>query len=180
MGHGSQKVDNTLCDNSDDKSQKDQQESVAMTTGTTQHNTGTEISDLQNTNTAALLEKDNQEKSGLEPALICSRSESEKNTFLPESASDTGCTGLGVDIKRQKTSKVSFSESSSHKPKAIVCELMVHPGYPAKSGIGGCGQGPDAFSLSQNRVLEMKMLTSKEMFEFYKAHNIKLTDGLKL
>ena len=58
----------------------------------------------------------------------------------------------------------------------VTVEYMVHPGYPAKPGIGGCGPGPDEFSQDPARLNELQHLTSTEMLQFYKEHNITLTE----
>jgi predicted glycoside hydrolase/deacetylase ChbG (UPF0249 family) len=44
-----------------------------------------------------------------------------------------------------------------------VFEFMVHPGYKSVAGIGGCGEGPDGFSLSEDREHELKILTSDQL-----------------
>ncbi|KAB1255437.1 Carbohydrate deacetylase [Camelus dromedarius] len=45
----------------------------------------------------------------------------------------------------------------SHAPTA---ELMTHPGYPSVPPAGGCGEGPDAFSCSWERLHELRVLTA--------------------
>jgi hypothetical protein len=55
----------------------------------------------------------------------------------------------------------------------ITCELMVHPGYRTGTN-GGCGIGPDNFSLSADREHEMSILRSKEMLEFYRKQGIEI------
>ncbi|XP_003478106.2 carbohydrate deacetylase [Cavia porcellus] len=39
-------------------------------------------------------------------------------------------------------------------------ELMTHPGYPSVPPAGGCGEGPDAFSCSWERLHELCVLTA--------------------
>lgn len=56
---------------------------------------------------------------------------------------------------------------------SLVCELMVHPGKRTRT-VGGCGNGPDDFSQSSDRELEMTVLMSKEMLDFYKNNDISL------
>lgn len=51
------------------------------------------------------------------------------------------------------------------------CELMVHPGYMCK-GVGGCGSGPDDFSMSDDREHEMNLLQSSEWRNFLKNHKL--------
>ncbi|XP_036210133.1 carbohydrate deacetylase isoform X1 [Myotis myotis] len=42
---------------------------------------------------------------------------------------------------------------------ALTAELMAHPGYPSVPPAGGCGEGPDAFSCSWERLHELRVLT---------------------
>nr|XP_017497256.2 carbohydrate deacetylase isoform X1 [Manis javanica] len=43
---------------------------------------------------------------------------------------------------------------------ALTAELMAHPGYPSVPPDGGCGEGPDAFSCSWERLHELRVLTA--------------------
>ncbi|XP_003419352.2 carbohydrate deacetylase [Loxodonta africana] len=43
---------------------------------------------------------------------------------------------------------------------ALTVELMAHPGYPSVPPAGGCGEGPDAFSCSWERLHELRVLTA--------------------
>ncbi|XP_008573026.1 PREDICTED: UPF0249 protein ydjC homolog [Galeopterus variegatus] len=43
---------------------------------------------------------------------------------------------------------------------ALTVELMAHPGYPSVPPAGGCGEGPDAFSCSWERLHELHILTA--------------------
>ncbi|KAM4827786.1 carbohydrate deacetylase [Thomomys bottae] len=43
--------------------------------------------------------------------------------------------------------------------QAVTAEWMVHPGYPSVPPAGGCGEGPDAFSCSWERLHELQVLT---------------------
>ncbi|XP_077894960.1 carbohydrate deacetylase isoform X1 [Ictidomys tridecemlineatus] len=43
---------------------------------------------------------------------------------------------------------------------ALTAELMAHPGYPSVPPAGGCGEGPDAFSCSWERLHELRVLTA--------------------
>jgi predicted glycoside hydrolase/deacetylase ChbG (UPF0249 family) len=58
-------------------------------------------------------------------------------------------------------------------------ELMCHPGYPCTDPTAGCGFGADEFSMSEERRHEMKILSSKEMKDFYHHCDICLVDGIK-
>ncbi|KAM6155628.1 carbohydrate deacetylase [Rhynchocyon petersi] len=42
---------------------------------------------------------------------------------------------------------------------SLTAELMAHPGYPSVPPAGGCGEGPDAFSCSWERLHELRVLT---------------------
>uniref|UniRef100_A0AC11EE98 YdjC chitooligosaccharide deacetylase homolog n=1 Tax=Ovis aries TaxID=9940 RepID=A0AC11EE98_SHEEP len=44
--------------------------------------------------------------------------------------------------------------------QAVSAELMAHPGYPSVPPLGGCGEGPDAFSCSSDRLHELRVLTA--------------------
>ncbi|NXJ67427.1 YDJC deacetylase, partial [Rostratula benghalensis] len=68
---------------------------------------------------------------------------------------------------REFTSKVPQS-------RVVTIELMVHPGYPSVPPAGGCGEGPDDFSQSCERLHELQMLMKPELQSHYKTHNIQL------
>ncbi|XP_032931519.1 carbohydrate deacetylase [Catharus ustulatus] len=53
-------------------------------------------------------------------------------------------------------------------------ELMVHPGYPSVPPVGGCGEGPDDFSQSWERLHELQTLIEPELQSYYKSRNIQL------
>ncbi|NXK60474.1 YDJC deacetylase, partial [Sylvietta virens] len=57
---------------------------------------------------------------------------------------------------------------------AATIELMVHPGYPSVPPVGGCGQGPDDFSQSWERLHELQTLIKPELQSHYKSRNIQL------
>ena len=62
--------------------------------------------------------------------------------------------------------------ASSSAP--LTAELMVHPGYPSRPQEGGCGQGPDDFSCSAERQLELSALTQPLLLDFYSQERIQL------
>ncbi|XP_043912998.1 carbohydrate deacetylase isoform X2 [Protopterus annectens] len=66
------------------------------------------------------------------------------------------------------------SASSSPEHRALTVELMVHPGYPSIPEEGGCGEGPDDFSQSLDRVQELNILKNPELLKYYKRRNIQL------
>ncbi|XP_026715833.1 carbohydrate deacetylase [Athene cunicularia] len=56
----------------------------------------------------------------------------------------------------------------------VTIELMVHPGYPSVPPVGGCGEGPDDFSQSWERLHELQTLIKPELQSQYKTRNIQL------
>ncbi|NXQ61212.1 YDJC deacetylase, partial [Anthoscopus minutus] len=56
----------------------------------------------------------------------------------------------------------------------VTIELMVHPGYPSVPPTGGCGEGPDDFSQSWERLHELQTLIKPELQSYYKTRNIQL------
>ncbi|KAL0979856.1 hypothetical protein UPYG_G00190720 [Umbra pygmaea] len=49
----------------------------------------------------------------------------------------------------------------------LTAELMVHPGYPSCPLEGGCGEGPDEFSQSEDRQHELTTLKDPSLLAFY-------------
>eukprot|EP00043_Microstomoeca_roanoka_P008569 m.82504 g.82504 ORF g.82504 m.82504 type:complete len:382 (+) comp14298_c0_seq1:1-1146(+) len=43
------------------------------------------------------------------------------------------------------------------------CELMLHPGFPTEPNTGGCGTGPDEFSQSEARRIELQVLMDPQL-----------------
>ncbi|XP_031448705.1 carbohydrate deacetylase [Phasianus colchicus] len=70
------------------------------------------------------------------------------------------------------TSKVPAHPVPQHR--TVTIELMVHPGYPSVPAIGGCGEGPDDFSQSWERLHELQTLIKPELQSHYKTRNIQL------
>ncbi|KAJ8286204.1 hypothetical protein GJAV_G00035750 [Gymnothorax javanicus] len=58
--------------------------------------------------------------------------------------------------------------------RPITVELMVHPGYPSDPNQGGCGEGPDEFSQSQERRHELDTLMDPQLQAFYKQERVLL------
>lgn len=56
----------------------------------------------------------------------------------------------------------------------ITAELMVHPGYPSQPREGGCGEGPDDFSQSEDRPHELAVLTHPSVLALYRQHRVQL------
>ncbi|XP_076845931.1 carbohydrate deacetylase [Brachyhypopomus gauderio] len=56
--------------------------------------------------------------------------------------------------------------------RPVTVELMVHPGYPSHPLQGGCGEGPDDFSQSSDRLHELNMLRDPVLHSYYKQQGI--------
>ncbi|XP_061673611.1 carbohydrate deacetylase isoform X2 [Syngnathoides biaculeatus] len=68
----------------------------------------------------------------------------------------------------------SFCGISSSETQVITAELMVHPGYPSHPQKGGCGEGPDDFSQSDDRQHELSVLTDLSLFALYRQMRVQL------
>ncbi|NXS60697.1 YDJC deacetylase, partial [Brachypteracias leptosomus] len=72
----------------------------------------------------------------------------------------------------------AISEFTARAPSpqsgTVTIELMVHPGYPSVPPVGGCGEGPDDFSQSWERLHELQTLIKPELQSHYKTRNIQL------
>ncbi|KAK3538475.1 hypothetical protein QTP86_004657 [Hemibagrus guttatus] len=66
----------------------------------------------------------------------------------------------------------SLGAPESYRP--ITAELMVHPGYPSFPLQGGCGEGPDDFSQSSDRLHELNTLRDPVLLSYYQQHGILL------
>ncbi|KAK3083606.1 hypothetical protein FSP39_000192 [Pinctada imbricata] len=73
-----------------------------------------------------------------------------------------------------------FTQLEQAKPSKgyVSCELMTHPGYRTGE-VGGCGEGPDSFSQSEDRETEMAVLSSKEFRRVYEEGDIQLVSFLE-
>ncbi|GCB60597.1 hypothetical protein scyTo_0012768 [Scyliorhinus torazame] len=56
----------------------------------------------------------------------------------------------------------------------LTMELMVHPGYCSFPEEGGCGEGPDEFSMSADRFHELQTLKESKLLKYYEDKNIQL------
>ncbi|XP_040204348.1 carbohydrate deacetylase [Rana temporaria] len=63
---------------------------------------------------------------------------------------------------------------SPHSRTSITIELMTHPGYPSVPPVGGCGEGPDDFSQSWERLHEMEVLKNPLLHNYYSEMGIQL------
>ncbi|NWH26156.1 YDJC deacetylase, partial [Grus americana] len=72
------------------------------------------------------------------------------------------------------TSKAPSPTDQMAQSRTVTIELMVHPGYPSVPPVGGCGEGPDDFSQSWERLHELQTLIKPELQSHYKTRNIQL------
>ncbi|KAM6246651.1 carbohydrate deacetylase isoform 2-T6 [Porphyrio hochstetteri] len=71
-------------------------------------------------------------------------------------------------------SRVPSPPDPAAQSRTVTIELMVHPGYPSVPPVGGCGEGPDDFSQSWERLHELQTLIKPELQSHYKTRNIQL------
>ncbi|CAH1233785.1 YDJC [Branchiostoma lanceolatum] len=88
-----------------------------------------------------------------------------------------GLATMGADMSVQRLCNslhAAYQSADRSTTSHVTCEVMVHPGYPSMLGCGGCGQGPDDFSLSHDRRHEMTLLGDGRLKKFYKEEGIEL------
>ncbi|XP_057687583.1 carbohydrate deacetylase isoform X1 [Corythoichthys intestinalis] len=80
------------------------------------------------------------------------------------------------NLKRAFSHALSMSKRdvSSSEECVVTAELMVHPGYPSHPQIGGCGEGPDDFSQSDDRQHELNVLTDLSLLALYRHERVQL------
>ncbi|XP_009570443.1 PREDICTED: UPF0249 protein ydjC homolog [Fulmarus glacialis] len=74
----------------------------------------------------------------------------------------------------ESMSKAPSPANPMLQSRTVTIELMVHPGYPSVPPVGGCGEGPDDFSQSWERLHELQTLIKPELQSHYKTRNIQL------
>ncbi|XP_077317754.1 carbohydrate deacetylase isoform X1 [Lithobates pipiens] len=82
-----------------------------------------------------------------------------------------------LDYSIQSLHGCQSSHSSPCSPNSrtsITIELMTHPGYPSVPPVGGCGEGPDDFSQSWERLHEMEVLKNPLLHNYYSEMGIHL------
>ncbi|NXQ18483.1 YDJC deacetylase, partial [Peucedramus taeniatus] len=77
-------------------------------------------------------------------------------------------------IRSAIDSAVLQLRAKAPQSSTVTIELMVHPGYPSVPPVGGCGEGPDDFSQSWERLHELQTLIKPELQSHYKGRNIQL------
>ena len=76
-------------------------------------------------------------------------------------------------LAAQPSDSISRS-ASGFEQRVISAELMVHPGYPSHQLEGGCGEGPDDFSQSEDRQHELNTLRAPALLNLYTQERVKL------
>lgn len=87
-----------------------------------------------------------------------------------QSAIDTAVAAFAT---KENSLMTQFSPQPQQS-RTVTIELMVHPGYPTIPPVGGCGEGPDDFSQSWERLHELQTLMNPELQSYYKTRNIQL------
>ncbi|XP_053135113.1 carbohydrate deacetylase isoform X2 [Hemicordylus capensis] len=78
-------------------------------------------------------------------------------------------------LEKQDSSVPSSAPSDPDREAGTVTiELMTHPGYPSIPPVGGCGEGPDEFSQSWERLHELETLKDPHLQSHYEARTIRL------
>uniref|UniRef100_A0A8D0DL88 Carbohydrate deacetylase n=1 Tax=Salvator merianae TaxID=96440 RepID=A0A8D0DL88_SALMN len=76
--------------------------------------------------------------------------------------------------KKDSTMSSSSFLCLGQEERTVTIELMTHPGYPSVPPTGGCGEGPDDFSQSWERLHELQTLTNAALQSHYESRNIQL------
>ncbi|XP_074062693.1 carbohydrate deacetylase [Macrotis lagotis] len=74
----------------------------------------------------------------------------------------------------QAVESVLSQEDIQQGDRVITLEFMTHPGHPSVSPTSGCGEGPDAFSQSWERLHELQTLLDPALQKAYQQRGIKL------
>ncbi|XP_037734342.1 carbohydrate deacetylase [Chelonia mydas] len=82
-------------------------------------------------------------------------------------------TAVAASATKENSLMTQFSPQHQQS-RTVTIELMVHPGYPTIPPVGGCGDGPDDFSQSWERLHELQTLMNPELQSYYKTRNIQL------
>ncbi|KAH9525491.1 hypothetical protein Btru_001548 [Bulinus truncatus] len=94
-----------------------------------------------------------------------------------------GLSTMGSAMTQERLQKIILEafEDAEHRLSSLAeqrdfstCELMTHPGYPSHRVLSGFSWGSDDFGCSDDRIHEIKILSSSEMREFYKRNNIEV------
>ncbi|XP_016428260.1 carbohydrate deacetylase-like isoform X2 [Sinocyclocheilus rhinocerous] len=72
------------------------------------------------------------------------------------------------------SSLIQSSDAATDSYRPVTAELMVHPGYPSQPHQGGCGEGPDDFSQSADRLHELNTLRDPFVLNYYRQQRIHL------
>ncbi|XP_051888235.1 carbohydrate deacetylase [Pristis pectinata] len=77
-------------------------------------------------------------------------------------------------VKQHHLLEVFPADAQRQDGTILTMELMVHPGYSSFPEEGGCGEGPDEFSLSADRFHELETLKAPKLLKYYEQRNIQL------
>lgn len=69
---------------------------------------------------------------------------------------------------------IQCNDAATDSCRPVTAELMVHPGYPSQPHQGGCGEGPDDFSQSADRLHELNTLRDPFVLNYYRQRGIHL------
>ncbi|KAG7255576.1 hypothetical protein CRUP_024189, partial [Coryphaenoides rupestris] len=78
------------------------------------------------------------------------------------------------NVRRALLLAMETAPGSSSSSRVLTAELMVHPGYPSLPARGGCGEGPDEFSCSADRLQELQTLSDPSLLELYAQEKVQL------
>lgn len=79
------------------------------------------------------------------------------------------------NLQRALSHALSADSADSRGPdQLLTAELMVHPGYPSLAREGGCGEGPDDFSQSSDRLHELRVLQDPALNTLYEREGVQL------
>ncbi len=86
---------------------------------------------------------------------------------------------LGFTLEASLDDRVSSpliqsNDATTDSYRPVTAELMVHPGYPSQPHQGGCGEGPDDFSQSADRLHELNTLRDPLVLNYYRQQGIHL------
>ncbi|GFO19887.1 carbohydrate deacetylase [Plakobranchus ocellatus] len=96
----------------------------------------------------------------------------------------TGLSTMGANMTAERLQSLILEAFKTVEEnlsvETVTCELMTHPGYPTPKEYGGFSWGTDDFGHSDDRIHEIKVLSSDTMINFYKAHKIVLVSHREL
>ncbi|XP_051970604.1 carbohydrate deacetylase [Xyrauchen texanus] len=101
-----------------------------------------------------------------------------KNMSIPNLKRALGFTlearGSSLDDSVTSLILTQTNDNTTDSYQPLTAELMVHPGYPSHPHQGGCGDGPDDFSQSTDRLHELNTLRDPLVLSYYRQQGIHL------